>query len=46
MGLGHACRRAGVTLVTRCRLAITLHDPPAPKEGSLDEGKIKYIQAA
>ena len=32
VGLGHACRRAGVTLVTRCRTDIALYDPPAPKD--------------
>jgi len=32
VALGHACRRAGVTLVTRCRLDAALYDPPAPKD--------------
>ena len=32
VGLGHACRRAGVALVTRCRLDVALYDPPAPKD--------------
>ena len=30
--LGHACCRAGVTLVTRCRTGVALYDPPAPKD--------------
>jgi len=47
VGLGHACRRAGVTLVTRCRLNVALYDPPAPREGSLDEsipGRLDALQ--
>ena len=32
VALGHACRRAGVALVTRCRLDVALYDPPAPKD--------------
>ena len=32
VSLGHACRRAGVTLVTRCRTDVALYDPPAPKD--------------
>ena len=41
VALGHACRRAGVTLVTRCRLNVAFYDPPAPREGSLDERQEK-----
>jgi len=31
VSLGHACRRAGITFVTRCRTDAALYDPPAPK---------------
>ena len=41
VGRGHACRRAGVTLATYCRLDIALYNTPAPKEGSLDERESK-----
>ena len=29
--LGHACRRAGITFVTRCRMDVALYDPPTPR---------------
>lgn len=29
--LGHACRRAGITFVTRCRMDVALYGPPTPR---------------
>src|SRR6185312_4385657 len=31
VSLGHACRRAKVTFITRCRLDVALYDPPGPR---------------
>jgi hypothetical protein len=31
VSLGHACQRAGITFVTRCRLDVALYDLPSPQ---------------